>query len=256
MTVTTQFANTDDFLERAEAELGSDDDASIDDNNAHPSASFEITEGAKASLAATLLKKDTNLAANSHASAKSRRSTFSCSTGNDTNRSMNTAKYAINHKSRALELASERKKLADLEATQRAMAQRIKELEESFANTLPTPGTANKSPRCSVRIFKPAHMATRTPGGSDIGEVVNVDKDGSSPDESEDAEWNDDDGNDDTSTIGKTTLHPPPNTHPGQAARPQVPTPLDPRMGLVNDGFLPLKCRWDLGEMEKRHQGG
>ena len=72
MTVTTQFANTDDFLERAEAELGSDDDASIDDNNAQPSTSFEITEGAKASLAATLLKKDTNLAANSHASAKSR----------------------------------------------------------------------------------------------------------------------------------------------------------------------------------------
>ena len=208
MTVTTQFANTDDFLERAEAELGSDDDASIDDNNAHPSTSFEITEGAKASLAATLLKKDTNLAANSHASAKSRRSTFSCSTGNDTNRSMNTAKYAINHKSRALELASERKKSADLEATQRAMAQRIRDLEESFANTLPTPSTARKSPRCSVRIFEPAHTATSTPGGSGIGEVVNVDDDGSSSNESEEIEWNDDTGNDGTSVLGKKASAP------------------------------------------------
>ena len=218
MTVTTQFANTDDFLERAEAELGSDDDASIDDNNAHPSTSFEITDGAKASLAASLLKKDTNLAANSHASAKSRRSTFSCSTGNDTNRSMNTAKNAINHKSRALELASERKKLADLEATQRAMAQRIRDLEESFANTLPTPGTTSKSPRYSKRISKQAHMATRTPGGSVIGEVVNVDDDGSSSDESEETEWIDDDGNDGTSAVGKKTSAPAPK-YPSRTSR-------------------------------------
>ena len=106
MTVSTQFGDTDDFRERAVAELGLDDDRSIDDKT-HPSTSFEITDGAKSSLAAALLKKDTNLAANSHASAKSCQSTFSCSTGNDTNRSMNTAKYVINHKSRALELASE-----------------------------------------------------------------------------------------------------------------------------------------------------
>ena len=71
MTVSTQFANTDDFLERAEAELGSDDDGSIDDKT-HPSTLFEIMDGAKASLAAALLKEDTNLAASSHASAKSR----------------------------------------------------------------------------------------------------------------------------------------------------------------------------------------
>ena len=121
---------------------------------------------------------------------------------------MNTAKYAINHKSRALELASERKKSADLEATQRVMAQRIRDLEESFANTLPTPGTARKSPRCSVRIFEPAHTATRTPGGSVIGEVVNVDEDGSSSDESEENEWNNDDENDGTSTFVKRTSAP------------------------------------------------
>jgi hypothetical protein len=116
---------------------------------------------------------------------------------------MNTAKYAINHKSRALELASERKKSADLEATQRVMAQRIRDLEESFANTLPTPGTASNSPRCSVRIFEPAHMTTRTPGGSAIGEVVNVDNDGSSSDESEENEWNNDNENDGTSAVAK-----------------------------------------------------
>jgi hypothetical protein len=199
MTVSTQFANTDDFLERAEAELGSDDDGSIDDKT-HPSTLFEITDGAKASLAAALLKKDTNLAVNTHASAKSCRSTFLCSTGNDTNRSMNTAKYVINHKSRALELASEGKKLADLEATQRAMAQQIRELEESFANNPLTPGTVSKSPRCSVRIFEPARNVTRTPGDSDIGEVVDVDEDGSSLNEKED-EWINNGGNNGTSAV-------------------------------------------------------
>ena len=98
------------------------------------------------------------------------------------------------------------------------MAQRIRELEESFANTLPTPSTAIKSPRCSVRIFEPTHTATWTPGGSNTGEVVNVDEDGSSPDESEDAEWNDDDGNDDTSTVGKTTSAPTPK-YPSRTSR-------------------------------------
>ena len=93
----------------------------------------------------------------------------------------------------------------DLEATQRAMAQRIRELEESFANTPPTPGTASKSPRCSVRIFEPARTATRTPADSVIGEVVNVDKEGSSSDESEETEWNDDNGNDGNSAVGTKT---------------------------------------------------
>ena len=121
---------------------------------------------------------------------------------------MNTAKNAINHKSRALELASERKKLADLEATQRAMAQRIRDLEESFVNTLPTPGTARKSPRCSVRIFEQAHTATGTPGGSVIREGVNVDEDGSSSDESEENEWNDNYENYSPSAIVKKTSAP------------------------------------------------
>ena len=213
MTVTTQFANTDDFLERAEAELGSDDEGSLD-GASHPPASFEITDGAKASLAAALLKKDTNLAANSHASAKSRRSTFSCSTGNDTNRSLNTAKYAVNHKSRALELASERKKSAELEATQRAMAQRIRELEAGFASTPPTTGTAGKPTRPSVRISEPTRRSPRLAGEGAFGEVVDVDENGSSFDESDDDEWIEDARNDGTPALGTNTSaitfqHPP-----------------------------------------------
>ena len=91
---------------------------------------------------------------------------------------------------------------------QRAMAQRIRELEESFANALPTPDTATKSPRCSVRIFEPARRAMRTPGDSVIGEVVNVDEDESSSEELEENEWNDDNGNDGTSAVGKMTSAP------------------------------------------------
>ena len=188
MTVTTQFANTDDFLTRAEAELGLEDEDSTDDTS-HPSANIEITDGAKASLAAALLKKDTNLAANSHASAKSRRSTYSCSTGNDTNRSMNTAKYAINHKSRALELASERKKSADLEASQRAMAQRIRELEAGLATTPPIHSTAGTASRSSVRISEPTCKPTWNHRDDGIGEGVDVDENGSSYDDSEEEEW-------------------------------------------------------------------
>jgi hypothetical protein len=135
----------------------------------------------------------------------------------NTNRSMNTANYAINHTSRALKLVSELKKSADLEATQRAMAQRIRELKDSFANTLPTPVTAAKSPHCSVRIFEPARAAMRTPGGSVIGDVVNVDEDESSSKESEEYEWNGDDGNNGTSAVGKMTSAPA-SKHPSRTS--------------------------------------
>ena len=218
MTVTTQFANTDDFLTRAEAELGSEDDDSID-GTSHPSASIEITDGAKASLAAALLKKDTNLAANSHASAKSRRSTYSCSTGNDTNRSMNTTKYALNHKSRALELASERKKSADLVATQRAMAQRIRDLEASFATAPNTPGTARLSTRSSVRISAPTFKPTWTPRDSNIGEVVDVDDNESSSDASDEKEWEDDDIRNDGPPAVMTQTPAPASQNPSRTDR-------------------------------------
>ena len=163
MTVSTQFADTDDFLDRAEAELGFSDADS--DNDINPiDTSIEMSDNAKASLAASLLKKDHDFAANSHASAKSRRSNFSCSTGNDTNRSINTAKFAMINKTRALELASERKKSADLEANQRIMARRIQELEASFSNSSPV---SDKIPcssvRRSVRISErpPPHPSSR-----------------------------------------------------------------------------------------------
>ena len=109
---------------------------------------------------------------------------------------MNTAKYAVSHKSRALELASERKKSADLEAKQRAMAQRIRELEESIAGNPPTPVPVNQEPhRRSVRISRQVLNSTGTTMDSEDGEIVCLDDDGT-----EEAEFNENDGNPKTST--------------------------------------------------------
>ncbi len=112
--MTTQFANLDDFLDQVEAELGldDDDDQSLDgslDGTPHPKTSFKISANAKASLALALDDPDMDLAANSHASAKSWRTNFSLSMGNSINRSINTRQFAIAHKSHALELAMEKK---------------------------------------------------------------------------------------------------------------------------------------------------
>jgi hypothetical protein len=75
--LTTQFANADDFLDRVEAELGFDgnDDQSLDrpvDGTTNPKTSFEISADAKAALASSLDNPNMDLAANYHASAKSR----------------------------------------------------------------------------------------------------------------------------------------------------------------------------------------
>jgi hypothetical protein len=126
-TVTTQFANSDDFLNQVEAELGldDDDDQSLDgslDGTPHPKTSFEISANSKASLASALDNPDMDLAANSHASAKSWCMNFSSSTGNSTNRSINTRQFAIAHKSHALELAMEKKRAAQLEFKNKDMA--------------------------------------------------------------------------------------------------------------------------------------
>jgi hypothetical protein len=59
---------------------------------------------------------------------------------------MNSAKFALTNKARALDLASERKKSAELVATQSAMAQRIKELEDSIAG-IPLTLTPSTTPR-------------------------------------------------------------------------------------------------------------
>jgi hypothetical protein len=69
------------------------------------------------------------------------------------------------NKTRALELASERKKSADLEANQRVMARRIQELEASFSNSSPvTNNIPCSSNRRSVRILErpPPHPSPRT----------------------------------------------------------------------------------------------
>jgi hypothetical protein len=88
-TVTTQFANTDDFLDCVELELGSDDDAiSVEKSKGgtpRATSTFELSEHANASLASALNDPDMDLAANLHASAKSCQTNFSSSTGNSTN---------------------------------------------------------------------------------------------------------------------------------------------------------------------------
>ncbi len=73
-TVTTQFPNTDDFIDRMEQELGPDDDYTLDKSLGGTSclkSTFDISEDAKASLASALDNPNMNLAANLHASAKS-----------------------------------------------------------------------------------------------------------------------------------------------------------------------------------------
>jgi hypothetical protein len=112
--LTMQFANADDFLDRVEAELGFDgiNDQSLDrsvDGTTNPKTSFEILADAKAALASSLDDPDMKLVANSHASAKSCGTNFSLSTGNSTNRSVNTTQFTIAHKSCALKLAMETK---------------------------------------------------------------------------------------------------------------------------------------------------
>jgi hypothetical protein len=91
VTDTTQFANTDDFLDRVENKLGSDDDAiSVNRSKGEtpcPHLTFEIP---KASLASALDDPDMDLAANLHASTKSHCTNFLRSTGNSTNQLVNT----------------------------------------------------------------------------------------------------------------------------------------------------------------------
>jgi hypothetical protein len=88
-TITTQFANTDNFLDRMENELGSEDkgDALVDHlvgGIPKSCTSIEILADAKASLVLALSNVDMDLAANPHASAKSCCTNFSSSTGNST----------------------------------------------------------------------------------------------------------------------------------------------------------------------------
>jgi hypothetical protein len=136
-TVTIQFANTDDFLDRVELELGSDDDVvSIKKSKGGtpcPTSTFKLSEHVKASLASALNNPDMDLAANLHTSAKSCQTNLSSSTGNSTNCSVNTKQFALNHKERALALASKRKKSGDMVHKNKTLGTRIKELEGMLA---------------------------------------------------------------------------------------------------------------------------
>jgi hypothetical protein len=121
-----RFANSDDFLERVEAELSFDGDGSLDgsigDGAKSQKTAIKISADAKASLASALNDPDMDLAANSHASAKFRLTIFLSWTGNSTNCSMNTKQFAIAHKSCALALATEKKHLAQLKQENKEMA--------------------------------------------------------------------------------------------------------------------------------------
>jgi hypothetical protein len=136
-TVTTQFANTDDFLDRVELKLGSDDNAvsvkKSEGGTPRPTLTVELSEHAKASLASALNDPDMDLAANLHASAKSCWTNFSSSTANSMNCSVNTKQFALNHTERALAPARERKKSADMAHKNKTLVTCIKELEEMLA---------------------------------------------------------------------------------------------------------------------------
>jgi hypothetical protein len=103
---------------------------------------------------------------NLHASAKSCQANFSSSNGNSTNRLVNTKQFSLTHKARALALACERKKSADMEHTNQALSSRIKELEEMLARGGPlvvenTP-PANAPSTCTGTSFQDL-MAVNNP---------------------------------------------------------------------------------------------
>jgi hypothetical protein len=109
-------------------------DDSTDGGTPHAKSTIEISDAAKASLASALDDPDMDLAANSQASTKLRCTNFSSSTGNSTDRSVNTKQYAISHKSRTLALATEIRKTAQLEHENREMVCRLQELEALCAS--------------------------------------------------------------------------------------------------------------------------
>jgi hypothetical protein len=240
-TVTTQFANSDDFLDRVEAELGldNDDDQSLDgslDGTPHPKTSFKISANAKASLASTLDNPDMDLAANSHASAKSRRTNFSLSTGNSTNRSINTRKFAIAHKSRALKLAMEKKCAAQLEFKNKDMARQLQELELLFANnntgSIPPEGPPAPPGRHSICIAATGPSHSSIDNSTHPLPATPMFRSSSH------------------SLKRKNHPNPPIVSHPRNISMyPRVVCKGDiPWMGIINGPLFPSQCRWDWGE--------
>jgi hypothetical protein len=133
-TVTMQFANADDFLDCMEDELGSDNDDNTSNDHLvggtpQPESLFQISSNAKASLASALNDPDMDLAANSHACAKSRCTNFISSTDNTTNCSVNTKKVGMTHKAGAIAFSQEVNQAAQFEHENCKMACCLQALE-------------------------------------------------------------------------------------------------------------------------------
>ena len=111
-TVETAFARGDNFLDREEALLSSDEDDGCSDGDVE----MEFEGDAKGELISTLRDRDEDIkSVNSRGSAASRRTAFSSSTGNSSVRSANTAKLARDLKDNTLGLAKANLKNADLQ---------------------------------------------------------------------------------------------------------------------------------------------
>ena len=111
-TVKTAFGRDDDFLDREEALLSSEEE----DECANSDVEMEFEGDAREELVSTLRDRDDDLKSiNSRGSAASRRTNFSSSTGNSSVRSANTAKLARDLKDNTLGLAKANLQNANLE---------------------------------------------------------------------------------------------------------------------------------------------
>ena len=111
-TVETAFGRDDDFLDREEALLSSEDE----EEGANSDVEMEFEGDAREELVSTLRDRDDDLKSiNSRGSAASRRTNFSSSTGNSSVRSANTAKLARDLKDNTLGLARANLQNANLE---------------------------------------------------------------------------------------------------------------------------------------------
>ena len=129
-TVETAFARGDNFLDREEALLSSDEDDGCSDGDVE----MEFEGDAKGELISTLRDRDDDIkSVNSRGSAASRRTAFSSSTGNSSVRTANTAKLARDLKENTLGLAKANLNNADLQRKANEASLAKGELEKETA---------------------------------------------------------------------------------------------------------------------------
>ena len=117
-----------DFCEELEATLG------LESRPNSPGKDVEmVLDGDAKEELLTSLKQNNDLDFNDNSDA-SRRTNFSQSTGNASNRSVNTAKLARDYKDKALDLANSNRKNADLKKQNDELAARIQAMETLVAN--------------------------------------------------------------------------------------------------------------------------